>query len=157
VRIILTSHPTLKVTNAIEPYTAIYFIWSTGKISSKVLVPFWILAFGGAAVVIGLWTYGYNIMRALGIKITLHSLAPGLSMELGAAITVILATKLALPVSTTQCITGATEGLDYATERGGRSTAHGCLDLHGLHHSSALRWYHLWMFDGHYSQRAKMG
>jgi sodium-dependent phosphate transporter len=61
--------------------------------------------------VIGLWTYGYNIMRNLGNKLTLHSPSRGFSMELGSAITVVMATRLALPVSTTQCITGATVGV----------------------------------------------
>ncbi|KAF3045880.1 Na+/Pi symporter [Didymella heteroderae] len=105
------AHGANDVSNAIGPYTTIYFIWSTAKISSKVPVPLWILAFGGAGIVVGLWTYGYNIMRALGNKITLHSPARGFSMELGAAVTIIMATKLALPVSTTQCITGATVGV----------------------------------------------
>jgi sodium-dependent phosphate transporter len=105
------AHGANDVSNAIGPYTTIYFIWSTAKISNKVPVPLWILAFGGAGIVIGLWTYGYNIMRALGNKITLHSPSRGFSMELGAAITIIMATKLALPVSTTQCITGATVGV----------------------------------------------
>lgn len=53
-------------------------------------------AFGGAAIVIGLWTYGYNIMRNLGNRITLHSPSRGFSMELGSAITVIMATKLSM-------------------------------------------------------------
>ncbi|KAF1937581.1 phosphate-repressible phosphate permease-like protein [Clathrospora elynae] len=105
------AHGANDVSNAIGPYTTIYFIWSTAKLSTKVPVPLWILAFGGAGIVVGLWTYGYNIMRALGNKITLHSPSRGFSMELGAAVTVILATKLALPVSTTQCITGATVGV----------------------------------------------
>lgn len=105
------AHGANDVSNAIGPYTTIYFIWSTGQISNKVPVPLWILAFGGAGIVVGLWTYGYNIMRALGNKITLHSPARGFSMELGAAVTIIMATKLALPVSTTQCITGATVGV----------------------------------------------
>jgi sodium-dependent phosphate transporter len=105
------AHGANDVSNAIGPYTTIYFIWSTAKISSKVPVPLWILAFGGAGIVVGLWTYGYNIMRALGNKITLHSPSRGFSMELGAATTIIMATKLALPVSTTQCIAGATVGV----------------------------------------------
>lgn len=63
------------------------------------------------SLVIGLWTYGYNIMRNLGNRITLHSPSRGFTMELGSAITVIMATKLKLPVSTTQCITGATVGV----------------------------------------------
>lgn len=51
-------------------------------------------AFGGAAIAIGIWTYGYNIMRNLGNRITLHSPSRGFSMELGSAITIITATRL---------------------------------------------------------------
>jgi solute carrier family 20 (sodium-dependent phosphate transporter) len=50
-------------------------------------------------------------MRNLGNRITLHSPSRGFCMELGAALTVVLATRLALPVSTTQCIVGATVGV----------------------------------------------
>ena len=50
-------------------------------------------------------------MRNLGNRITLHSPSRGFSMELGSAITVIMATRLKLPVSTTQCISGATVGV----------------------------------------------
>ncbi|KAF2467938.1 phosphate-repressible phosphate permease-like protein [Lindgomyces ingoldianus] len=105
------THGANDVANAIGPYTTIYFIWSSGTLKNKVPVPDWILAFGGAAIVIGLWTYGYNIMKALGNKITLHSPSRGFSMELGSAITVIMATRLKLPISTTQCICGATVGV----------------------------------------------
>jgi phosphate/sulfate permease len=71
--------------------------------------------FGGAAIDIGLWTYGYNIMRNLGNRITLHSPSRGFSMELGAALTVVLATRLSLPISTTQCISGATVAVGICT------------------------------------------
>lgn len=64
---------------------------------------------------IGLWTYGYNMMRQLGNRLTLHSPSRGFSMELGAAITVILASQLGLPISTTQCITGATVGVGFCS------------------------------------------
>ncbi|KAF2091131.1 phosphate transporter [Saccharata proteae CBS 121410] len=105
------THGANDVANAIGPFASIYLIWSTGELSSKTPVPYWILAFGGVCIVIGLWTYGYNIMRNLGNRITLHSPSRGFSMELGSAITIIIATQLAIPVSTTQCITGATVGV----------------------------------------------
>ncbi|KAH2080943.1 phosphate-sensing transcription factor [Aspergillus fumigatus] len=105
------THGANDVSNAVGPYATIYYVWSTNQLKSKSPVPYWILAFGGAAIVIGLWTYGYNIMRNLGNRITLHSPSRGFSMELGSAITVIMATKLKLPVSTTQCISGATVGV----------------------------------------------
>ncbi|KAH8425775.1 inorganic phosphate transporter [Aspergillus melleus] len=105
------THGANDVSNAVGPYATIYFIWSTNELKSKSPVPYWILAFGGAAISIGLWTYGYNIMRNLGNRITLHSPSRGFSMELGSAVTIIMATRLKLPVSTTQCISGATVGV----------------------------------------------
>lgn len=105
------AHGANDVSNAIGPLAAIYLIWQSGETSSKSPVPIWILVFGGAAISIGLWTYGYNLMINLGNRLTLHSPSRGFSMELGAALTVILATRLGLPISTTQCITGATVGV----------------------------------------------
>ncbi|KAI9680627.1 MAG: hypothetical protein M1817_004067 [Caeruleum heppii] len=109
------AHGANDVSNALGPLSAIYLVWNTGKLSSKAPVPVWILVYGGAAIVIGLWTYGYNIMRNLGNRLTLHSPSRGFSMELGSAMTVVMATRLALPISTTQCITGATVGVGLCT------------------------------------------
>ncbi|KAL4782599.1 phosphate transporter [Aspergillus varians] len=106
------THGANDLSNAVGPYATIYSVWRHGTLEgSKTEVPYWILAFGGVSLVIGLWTYGYNIMRNLGNRITLHSPSRGFTMELGSAITIIMATKLKLPVSTTQCITGATVGV----------------------------------------------
>ncbi|RSL84331.1 Phosphate-repressible phosphate permease pho-4 [Fusarium floridanum] len=105
-------HGANDVANAVGPYASIYQIWQSGEVpGKKAQVPIWILAFGGAGIVLGLWTYGYNIMRNLGNRVTLMSPARGFSMELGSVITIILATRLKLPVSTTQCITGAIVGV----------------------------------------------
>ncbi|OQO02825.1 hypothetical protein B0A48_11108 [Cryoendolithus antarcticus] len=101
----------LQVSNAMGPLAAIYGIWQTNTTGEDSEVPIWILIFGGAAIAIGLWTYGYNLMRNLGNRITLHSPSRGFCMELGAALTVVMATRLSLPVSTTQCIIGATVGV----------------------------------------------
>jgi len=102
------THGANDVANAIGPYATIYGIWKDGIKGATTEVPIWILCFGGIAIVIGLWTYGYNIMKNLGNRITLQSPSRGFAMELGATISVIVATKLNLPISTTQCITGAT-------------------------------------------------
>lgn len=105
------THGANDVANAVGPYATIYQIWRTEKIAKNSDVPRWILAFGGAGICIGLWTYGYHIMRNLGNRVTLMSPSRGFSMELGSVITVIVATRLQLPVSTTQCITGAIVGV----------------------------------------------
>ena len=107
------THGANDIANAIGPYATVFQIWESGSLpeKNKSEVPIWILVFGGAFLVLGLWTYGYHIMRNLGNRITLHSPSRGFSMELGSAITIILATRLKLPISTTQCITGATVGV----------------------------------------------
>lgn len=109
------AHGSNDVSNAIGPLSTIYLIWHTSELSKKAPVPIWVLVFGASAIVIGLWTYGYNIMRNLGNRLTKHSPSRGFSMELGSALTVVLATRLALPISTTQCITGATVGVGLTT------------------------------------------
>jgi sodium-dependent phosphate transporter len=105
------THGANDVSNAMGPFSAIFQIWQTNTTAARSEVPLWILAFGGGSIAIGLWTYGYKLMQNLGNRITLHSPIRGFCMELGAAITVVLATRLALPVSTTQCIIGATVGV----------------------------------------------
>ncbi|KAF4549012.1 Phosphate transporter-like protein 1 [Elsinoe fawcettii] len=105
------THGANDVANAMGPMSVIYSVWRTGIVEDDSDVPIWVLVFGGAAISIGCWTYGYNLIRNLGNRITLHSPCRGFCMELGAALTVVMATRLALPVSTTQCIIGATVGV----------------------------------------------
>ncbi|ORY07615.1 solute carrier family 20 [Basidiobolus meristosporus CBS 931.73] len=104
------AHGSNDVANAVGPLSTIYYVWSTATVdvSGKTPVPLWILAMGGVFIDIGLITYGYNIMRTLGNKITYHSPSRGFSMELGSCLTVLTASQIGLPVSTTHCITGAT-------------------------------------------------
>tara|TARA_R110002060_G_scaffold72338_1_gene80987 strand:+ start:2036 stop:2428 length:393 start_codon:yes stop_codon:yes gene_type:complete len=83
----------------------------TGKVTSKGDTPVWILVIAGFLLGTGFWFFGYHIIRSLGNRITRVSPTRGYSIELGAAITVLLASQLALPVSTTQCLTGATVGV----------------------------------------------
>ncbi|KAM0232490.1 hypothetical protein ACHAP5_010688 [Fusarium lateritium] len=107
-------HGANDVSNAVAPFTTAYEVWSSGSIPEYVAIPIWILAVGGACIVVGLLTYGYHVMRTLGNRLTLISPSRGFCMELASAITVLMATRLSLPVSTTQCITGATVGVGLA-------------------------------------------
>ncbi|KAF9698014.1 hypothetical protein EKO04_004211 [Ascochyta lentis] len=105
------AHGSNDVANAVGPWVASYNTYTSGEVTSKADTPIWILIIAGLLLGLGFWIYGYNVMRSLGNKITQVSPTRGFSMELGAAITVLLASKLALPVSTTQCLTGATIGV----------------------------------------------
>ncbi|KAJ2903866.1 hypothetical protein MKZ38_009249 [Zalerion maritima] len=104
------AHGANDISNAIGPFTTEYMTWKSGETSAKTGTPDWIKAVGGLTLGVGFWTYGYHIMRGLGNKITKQTPTRGYSMELAAAITVLLASRLGLPVSTTQCITGGIIG-----------------------------------------------
>lgn len=78
---------------------------------SKQDVPLWILALGGVGIVLGLAMWGYRIILAIGVKLTKLTPSRGFSIEIGAAITVLLASRIGIPVSTTHCQVGATMGV----------------------------------------------
>ncbi|KIW03823.1 uncharacterized protein PV09_05122 [Verruconis gallopava] len=106
------AHGANDIGNSVGPWAVIYSAWSTGNAAaSKAPVPVWQLAVLAGCISVGLITYGYNIMKVMGNKITYHSPSRGSSMEMGAAITVLIFSQYSLPVSTSMCITGATVGV----------------------------------------------
>ncbi|KAH8423730.1 inorganic phosphate transporter [Aspergillus melleus] len=106
------AHGANDIGNSVGPWAVIYSAWKTGDAAAaKAPVPVWQLAVLAAMISIGLITYGYNIMKVMGNKITYHSPSRGSSMEMGAAITVLVFSQYSLPVSTSMCITGATVGV----------------------------------------------
>nr|CAG8454649.1 12954_t:CDS:2 [Entrophospora candida] len=104
-------HGSNDVANAVGPLATVISIYQHGSLGDYGQIPVWVLALGGAAIDMGLVFYGYNVMRSLGNQITYHSPSRGFSMELGTSLTVLMASRLGLPISTTQCITGATIGV----------------------------------------------
>lgn len=105
------AHGSNDVANAVGPWVASYNSYLDGSVNTEAPTPTWFLVIAGLLLGIGFWVYGFHIVRALGNKITQMSPTRGFSVELGAAITVLLASRLALPVSTTQCLTGASMGV----------------------------------------------
>ncbi|KAH8766782.1 putative sodium/phosphate symporter [Diaporthe sp. PMI_573] len=106
------AHGANDIGNSVGPWAVIYSAWSTGEAAAaKAPVPIWQLAVLSATISLGLITYGYNIMKVMGNKITYHSPSRGCSMEMGAAVTVLVFSQFSLPVSTSMCITGATVGV----------------------------------------------
>lgn len=105
------AHGSNDVANAIGSMAAIYSIWQCTCAQSKAPVPIWMFVIGGVGLVIGLSTYGYKIMQALGVKMTKLTNSRGYCAELTAAIIVIISSRYGFPVSTTQVITGAITGI----------------------------------------------
>lgn len=91
--------------------------WAKVK-GQKQEVDLWILALGGFGIVLGLAMWGYRIIVAIGVKLTKLTPSRGFSIEIGAAITVIIASRLGLPVSTTHCQVGATMGVGLVEFKG---------------------------------------
>merc|ERR1712137_289773 len=105
------SHGANDVANSIGPFAAIWSIYNNTGIQSKSDVPIWILCLGGVGIVIGLATYGYKIMCAIGVKMCRITPSRGFAIELGAAIVIVIGSQLGIPLSTTHCQVGATTGV----------------------------------------------
>ncbi|RSL48026.1 hypothetical protein CEP54_013105 [Fusarium duplospermum] len=105
------AHGSNDVANAVGPWVASYQTFRTGIVEEDSDTPTWILVVAGFLLGAGFWFMGHHIVKALGNKITQLSPTRGYAMELGAAITVLLASRLGLPVSTTQCLTGGVVGV----------------------------------------------
>lgn len=108
------AHGANDVANAMGPFAAIWDIYRHHDIKGdkdKSPVPEWILVIGGAGIVLGLATYGYNIMRAIGVKLVKMSASRGFAIELGAATVIVVGSRYGIPLSTTHCQVGATVGV----------------------------------------------
>ncbi|HEY2810490.1 MAG TPA: anion permease [Rhabdochlamydiaceae bacterium] len=108
------AHGANDVANAIGPVSAVLDIINLGTLTTSSPVPTWLLAFGGIGIVIGLATWGWRVIETIGKKITELTPTRGFSAEFGAATTILLASKLGLPISTTHCLVGAVLGVGLA-------------------------------------------
>ncbi|NJL28781.1 MAG: inorganic phosphate transporter [Thermoanaerobaculia bacterium] len=108
------AHGSNDVANGVGPMAAVLSIVHSGEISQNSPLPFWILVLGGGGIVLGLATLGYKVMRTIGERITELTPSRGFCAELSAAATVVLASYLGLPVSTTHIIVGAVLGVGLA-------------------------------------------
>jgi len=102
------------VANAIGPLALIYFLVNTGTVGAKVPVPAWLLLFGGIGIACGIGMAGHRVMETIGTKITTLTNTRGFSVDFAAASTVLLASKLGLPVSTTHAAVGGVLGVGLA-------------------------------------------
>lgn len=109
------AHGSNDVANGIGPLAAVYsIVHSGGEVMQKSPLPFWILLLGGFGIVLGLITLGYQVMQTIGKRITELTPSRGFCAELAAAITVVVASRTGLPVSTTHILVGAVLGVGLA-------------------------------------------
>lgn len=108
------------VANAIGPVAAILFMLADINAEHPALtgggatIPLWLLIMGGVGIATGIACLGKNVMATLGERITRLNHTRGFSVELSAASTVLFASNLGLPVSTTHASVGAIVGVGLA-------------------------------------------
>mgnify|MGYP000547705601 FL=1 len=102
------------VANAIGPVAAIYIISRQHAVLEQAQVPMGILALGGLGIALGIMVFGRKVMATVGTKITSLTNTRGFSVDFGAATTVLAASNLGLPVSTTHAAVGGVVGVGLA-------------------------------------------
>ena len=77
-------------------------------------MPLWVLLIGGLGIVVGLATWGYRVMETIGKKVTRLTPSRAVAANVGAATTIVLASRLGFPISTTRTLVGAVIGIGLA-------------------------------------------
>jgi PiT family inorganic phosphate transporter len=110
------AHGANDVANAIGPLAAINDALTSGGISKKAAIPLWVMMVGAIGIAIGLALYGPKLIKTVGTEITELDQIRAFCIALAAAITVIIATQLGLPVSSTHIAVGAVFGVGFLRE-----------------------------------------
>ncbi len=110
------AHGANDVANAVGPLAAINTAVQSGEIASKAGIPLWVMLVGAAGIAVGLALYGPKLIRTVGSEITTLNMTRAFCVALAAAITVIIASQLGLPVSSTHITIGGIFGIGFLRE-----------------------------------------
>lgn len=110
------AHGANDVANAIGPLAAIYEAVAAGEVAAHASTPLWILVLGGAGLAAGLALYGGRLIRTVGAEITELDRMRAYAISMAAALTVIVASQLGMPISTTHVAIGAVLGVGLLRE-----------------------------------------
>uniref|UniRef100_A0A667ZWG3 Phosphate transporter n=1 Tax=Myripristis murdjan TaxID=586833 RepID=A0A667ZWG3_9TELE len=105
------------VSNAIGPLVALWLVYTTGSVSSNEQTPVWLLLYGGVGICAGLWVWGRRVIQTMGRDLTPITPSSGFSIELASAVTVVVASNIGLPVSTTHCKVGSVVAVGWLRSR----------------------------------------
>ena len=111
------AHGANDVANAVGPLAAIVStLTNDGEIAAKVSIPIWVMAIGAVGIALGLLLFGPKLIDTVGQKITRLNAPRAYCVALSSAITVLIATTLGLPVSSTHIAIGAIFGVGFLRE-----------------------------------------
>ncbi len=108
------AHGSNDVANAIGPLAAVVHVVQGADLTSRAPVEPWMLIVGGLGIVLGLATWGYRVMETVGKKITQLTPSSGFAATLAAAFTVVIASRMGIPASTTHILVGSVLGVGLA-------------------------------------------
>ncbi|XP_074495320.1 sodium-dependent phosphate transporter 2 isoform X1 [Sebastes fasciatus] len=95
------------VSNAIGPLVALWMIYDQGGVMQDAATPIWLLLYGGIGICAGLWVWGRRVIQTMGKDLTPITPSSGFTIELASALTVVFASNIGIPVSTTHCKVGS--------------------------------------------------
>ncbi|MFV0295142.1 MAG: inorganic phosphate transporter [Hyphomicrobiaceae bacterium] len=110
------AHGANDVANAVGPLAGILHTLESGGVSGSVQLPLWVMLIGAAGISVGLFLFGPKLIRTVGEQITRMNPMRAFCVALSAAITVIVASALGLPVSSTHIAVGAVFGVGFFRE-----------------------------------------
>ncbi|XP_077592850.1 sodium-dependent phosphate transporter 1-B-like [Stigmatopora nigra] len=105
------------VSNAIGPLVALWLVYDSGSVTSEEATPIWLLLYGGLGICVGLWVWGRRVIQTMGRDLTPITPSSGFSIELASAVTVVVASNIGLPVSTTHCKVGSVVAVGWLRSR----------------------------------------
>lgn len=117
------AHGANDVANAIGPLAAINDALATGAVASAAAIPLWVMMVGAIGIAVGLTLFGPRLIKTVGSEITELDKTRAFCIALSAAITVIIASQLGLPVSSTHIALGGVFGVGFLREYLKRSYA----------------------------------
>ncbi|XP_014673465.1 PREDICTED: sodium-dependent phosphate transporter 2-like [Priapulus caudatus] len=105
------------VSNCIGPVVAVYLIHVEQTVTTTGETPIWILMYGGVGISLGLWILGRRVIKTMGEDLTAITPTSGFSVEIGSAMTVLVASNMGIPVSTTHCKVGSVVSVGWVRSR----------------------------------------
>uniref|UniRef100_UPI00358F2CF5 sodium-dependent phosphate transporter 2-like isoform X1 n=1 Tax=Myxine glutinosa TaxID=7769 RepID=UPI00358F2CF5 len=105
------------VSNAIGPLVALWLIYSDESVSQKTATPIWLLLYGGVGICVGLWVWGRRVIQTLGKDLTPITPSSGFCVELMSAFTVLVASNVGIPISSTHCKVGSVVAVGWVRSR----------------------------------------
>jgi len=110
------AHGANDVANAVGPLAAVFDALSSMQVSAKASIPIWVMLVGGIGISIGLALFGPRLIKTVGSEITELDHIRAFSIMMAASITVVIASQLGLPVSSTHIAVGAIFGVGFLRE-----------------------------------------